>query len=399
MDMNAVKFSVDRVIAAKAPNAPPEIKAITSDEIAGTDKLVLHLKSPVAGALIHTWLKESDGLAIVSPTQVTKLGKAYETQPIGAGPYMYSSFKTDQLLSLRSWPGYWDAAERKLGGIDFIQTARGAPSVTALTSGTIDMVDLSVDDAGSLANRPGFALSRALSDSDLMMPVCQSKPPFDKLAARQALEYALNRADIKKAAFGDSSGAVTDSLLPTTSPLYAKPTPDVDYKFDPAKAKQLLAQAGVAPGTTIEVMIPNTSAGIGPASEVVQSELRDVGLTLKISTGTNFLADLNRIVPNIVLLANKLSAVSFWVTPGGGPNYCKYSNAKLTSAINAAASANDATSKMGWLDQQSIYRSDIPIVFIGIVPVISGHTDKVQGVTIMHSQAAGPLWRTIFIKK
>jgi peptide/nickel transport system substrate-binding protein len=312
---------------------------------------------------------------------------------------MFSSFKTDQLLSLRSWPGYWDAANRKLGGIDLIQTARGAPSVTALTSGTIDMVDLSVDDAGSLESRPGFVVSRALSDSDLMMPVCQSKPPFDKLAARQALEYAVNRADLKKAAFGDASGAVTDSLLPTTSPLYTKPSAGVDYQFDPAKAKQLLAQAGVAPGTTIEVMIPNTSGGVGPASEVLQAELRDVGLTLKISTGANFLADLNRIVPNIVLLANKLSAVSFWVTPGGGPNYCKYSNAQLTTAINAASSAKDDVSKTGWIDEQSIYRADIPIVFLANVPVLSGHTDKVQGITIMHSQAAGPLWRTIFIKK
>ena len=70
--------------------------------------------------------------------------------------------------------------------------------MTALTAGSIDMVDLSVDNAASLNGKPGFAVSRALSDSDLMMPVCQSKPPFDKLAARQALERVTQPAGQKK---------------------------------------------------------------------------------------------------------------------------------------------------------------------------------------------------------
>ncbi len=397
MDINSVKFSVDRVIAAKAPNAPPEIKAITSSEITGPNSIRLHLSSPVAGALIHTWLKESDGLAIVSPTQVNKLGANYETAPIGAGPYKFQSWQPQQLLQLRSWPGYWDRAEFRLGGIDFIQTAPGAPSVAALSAGTIDMVDVNSSDAAAVDGRPGLVVSRGLGDADLMMPICQTKAPFDKPEARQALEYALNRSDIKKAVYGDKSGAVADSPLPTSSPLYTKPTPDVDYQFDTAKAKQLLAQAGVAPGTTIDMITAGNN--VTPAAEVIQQQLAAVGLKLNITPTTNILADLAAKVPQVVLLENKLSAVSFWVTPGGGPNYCKYSNPTLTAAINQSSSANPDTQKKGWADAQATYRSDIPIVFIASVPVQSGHTDKVQGVTIMHSQAAGPLWRTIYIKK
>jgi ABC-type transport system substrate-binding protein len=140
-------------------------------------------------------------------------------------------------------------------------------------------------------------------------------------------------------------------------------------------------------------------SSVVPAAEVIQAQLAAVGLTLKISPTTNILADLNSKVPNLVLLNNKLSAVSFWVTPGGGPNYCKYNNPQLTAAINASSSAKDDVAKQGWADAQSIYRTDVPIVFLANAPVLSGHTDKVQGVTIMHSQAPGPLWRTIFIKK
>src|SRR5436305_14898993 len=127
----------------------------------------------------------------------------------------------------------------------------------------------------------------------------------------------------------------------------------------------MLAQAGLAPCTTVAML--TAQASVVPAAEVIQAQLAAVRLTLKISPTTNILADLAAKVPNVVLLENKLSAVSFWVTPGGGPNYCKYSNATLTAAINQSSSANPDTQKKGWADAQATYRSDIPIVFIATV--------------------------------
>jgi ABC-type transport system substrate-binding protein len=408
MDMDAVKFSVDRMIAAepknggKATNFPPQVQAIASDEVQPGNKIVLHLSSPVAGALIHTWLKESDHLAIVSPPQVQKLrpGKAFDAHPVGAGPYQFVSFQADQLLQLRTWSGYWDSAERKLGGIDFVQTKAGAPAVAALLAGTIDQADLGPADAASVEGRPEIQVNSQPTDGMLMMPVCLTKAPFNTIAARQALQYAINRADIGKAAVGKYA-AVTDSPLSTTNPYYTKPGSDVAYNYDTAKAKQLLAQAGVASGTNVSLFVASPAAGIGPASEVVQQELAAVGLNVSIVTGSSdFITNIGRLKPNLAILNNKLSALQNWTMPGGpAAAWCQYANPDLITAAAGADSANSQKAAAAWKTEQQIYRSEIPIVFIGSQPGLTGHSPKVHGITAIHSQGAGPLFRTIYMSK
>ena len=408
MDMDAVKFSFDRTIAAeprnggKATNFPPQVQAIKSDEVQPGNKIVLHLSAPVAGALIHTWLKESDHIAIVSPTQVQKLGPGagFDAHPVGAGPYQFVNFQPDQLLQLRSWSGYWDAGERKLGGIDFVETKPGAPAVAALLAGSIEQTDLGPADAASVEGRPEVGISSQPTDGMLMMPVCETKAPFNTLAARQALEYAINRADIGKAASGKYA-AVTDSPLATSNPFYVKPGPDVAYTFNQAKAKQLLASAGVPAGTAVSLFVPSPASGIGPASEVVQQELGAVGLNVSIVTGSSdFITNIGRLKPNLAILNNKLSALQNWTMPGGpAAAWCQYSNPDLITAAAGADSASTATASAAWKTEQQIYRSDIPIVFMGSQPGLSGHSPKVHGVTAIHSQGAGPLFRTIYMTK
>ncbi len=95
-------------------------------------------------------------------------------------------------------------------------------------------------------------------------------PPFDKLAARQAVNYAIDRSAIVKL-FG-GLGIVTQNFLPPTYPQYKK----IDYyTHDLAKAKQLVQKSGTA-GMKVTVWGLN-EAPSQPTTEYVADVLNKIG--------------------------------------------------------------------------------------------------------------------------
>jgi peptide/nickel transport system substrate-binding protein len=85
-------------------------------------------------------------------------------------------------------------------------------------------------------------------------------PPFDKLQARQAVNYAIDRNAMLK--FFGGLAQTTQNILPPNYPEYQKITP---YTHDLAKAKQLVKQSGTA-GQKVVVYGVNTD----PSKSVVE---------------------------------------------------------------------------------------------------------------------------------
>lgn len=98
--------------------------------------------------------------------------------------------------------------------------------------------------------------------------------PFDDIRVRQALAFAIDRKALVEA-MNDGDGTVLQSHMAPNDPDYV-PLPD-PYPYDPEKAKALLRQAGVKPGTRLILSFPP----IGYArdtSELIAAYLEQVGL-------------------------------------------------------------------------------------------------------------------------
>jgi peptide/nickel transport system substrate-binding protein len=108
-------------------------------------------------------------------------------------------------------------------------------------------------------------------------------PALRNVKVRQAINYAINRAAIAKALFGTSatpkSGIMTLDGNTGTGPA------DVDYPYDPAKAKQLLAQAGYSHGLTLKAIYPAYYGNFStPLVSAVAENLQAVGIQLQSSS-------------------------------------------------------------------------------------------------------------------
>jgi peptide/nickel transport system substrate-binding protein len=138
-------------------------------------------------------------------------------------------------------------------------------------------------------------------------------PALGKVAVRQAINYAIDPAAILKDVDG-GSGTLTRQIFPTTSTAY-DPALDSMYPYDPAKAKQLLAQAGYPNGFSLtlpEVVINGTTV-----FDLIKQYLGAVGIKVNYVQVplSNAIAD---------ILAPKYAAV--WLTLQEDPTAWQIAN-------------------------------------------------------------------------
>jgi peptide/nickel transport system substrate-binding protein len=105
-----------------------------------------------------------------------------------------------------------------------------------------------------------------------------NKAPFDDPAVVEAVRYAINRKEfVDKATFG--LGYETTQPFPEGYVAYDPESAD-RWSYDPDKAKQILADAGYAPG---EITVELTVRDDAVTNEIVQSQLAAIGITAKIT--------------------------------------------------------------------------------------------------------------------
>jgi peptide/nickel transport system substrate-binding protein len=218
---------------------------------------------------------------IVEPKALADPSKL-ATTPDGSGPYTLSTSGTIPGIryTLTRRPGYWDASAYPYSTIELwtyaspqamndallsgqIQVEQGTPASSA-QGDTKDGVNLVVGEqdtvAGIWLNDRSGALVKALGN----------------VRVRQALNYAIDRQAIVKAAFGADGTA--DSLI--VGPGQEGYNAQESYPYDPAKAKQLLAQAGYPNGFTLPVL--STQSG-DLMVQAVAGELAQIGVNVQIS--------------------------------------------------------------------------------------------------------------------
>ncbi|UBV44512.1 ABC transporter substrate-binding protein (plasmid) [Deinococcus taeanensis] len=239
---------------------------------------------------------------IASPDAVKKAGARYGTPaalPVGTGPFIMQSWRTGDRITLVPNKGHWG---RKASYDQLQLRFLKDPSVrlNELKAGTIDFTtDLNPDQFNAVkADKnlnpviiPGFNvgfLSLNLGNQNLKN---------DKV--RQAISMAINKKAIVEAFWGDLGVSDASFLPPALSWANSKAVP-ADYKFDPAAAKKLLAEAGYPNGFTIDLWYMPVSRPYFPTpkpiAEAMAADLAAIGIkaTLKTEDWAKYLEDRNK---------------------------------------------------------------------------------------------------------
>jgi peptide/nickel transport system substrate-binding protein len=271
-----VGFYTDIVGAnAYAAHKAAHISGIVANDAAMT--ITFHLVKP-DGAFL-------DDLAIPFAFAVPK-GTPYKdisTDPawrVATGPYMVSSYVPRQQIVLTPNPNFmqWTPASPKghVNEVDITIGITPEQAVNETIAGQLDWYMEAVPADRFTALRKQYPKQTFLypRNNVTYFSMNSRKPPFDKLAVRQAVNYAIDRNALVKI-FG-GQGIPSETVLP---PGFGSSYQEHHlYPHNVAKAKQLIAQAG-ATGAPVQVWTTN-AAPAPAASQYLASVLKQIGLNV-----------------------------------------------------------------------------------------------------------------------
>ncbi|WP_104087217.1 ABC transporter substrate-binding protein [Arthrobacter sp. GMC3] len=199
--------------------------------------------------------------------------KAFDAKPIGTGPYKFvSAAKDDKIVFARN-DDYNGPKPALAKDMTWFLLSDASARVTAMQSGRVQAIeDVPYLDVDALKAKVTVESVQSFGLMFLMFNL--SRAPFDKKEVRQALHYALDKeAIIKTALLGN--GTAASSYFQEGSPNYQKAS--TVYTFDAAKAKSLLASAGV---TDLKVTLTSTdTAWVKDVVPLIKKNWDAVGVT------------------------------------------------------------------------------------------------------------------------
>jgi peptide/nickel transport system substrate-binding protein len=158
----------------------------------------------------------------------------------------------------------------------------GATRESLILAGQVDLIVLPpIADVPALQKNPAVKVLLAPSDRTIFIAMNTTKPPLNDVRVRQALNHAVDKqAIIQNVLFG-----AADQMDAPMAPSLFGYCKVGTYEFNQAKAKQLLAEAGVKPGTKIPFIHPTGRyVQDKEASQAIAGYLREVGLEPEMGT-------------------------------------------------------------------------------------------------------------------
>jgi len=303
---------------------------------------------------------------------------------IGAGPFIVTSAVDGSSMKLKKNPGFWDAANVKLDEIDLVYYVDAGQRTNALLSGDADLIDyVAWPDFDRVKSTKGLVLD-AKAGSYINLEFNASKGPFADPRVRQAVGYAVDRDAVVKTAFSGHAKPTYGVPLDESSPFASELSKNM-LKYDPEKAKQLLAQAGYAGGFKATILSTNSQQFYQDTAQVVQANLAKVGIKLTIDA------------PDWPTRNEKSAAGNYGIRISGGgglvtsPAYLGawlatnnhsygYKNTDLVKALDAGRTAEtEDAAKQAYDKAFQIFAEDTPAVYLAAREQGFAYKDKVKG--------------------
>ncbi len=293
MTADDVKYSFERMM--KLPRAPatyfyvgvkgaPAYQAGKAKEITGvkvldkyTVEFDLSYPDPAFLNAYTMWFGY-----VVAKEWVQKWGdRAVARHPLGTGPFIFVHWTPGREVVLKKNPNYWDKGKPYLDELKFVFSLTPSTALLKLERGEIDVLG---------DNIPPADIPRVLSDPQWKGQVQTQKfiagvyffmnqqfKPFDNVKVRQALSWAINREKLCKL----QSGQATPLWQFFPEGMPGSEPGKKYYGYDPAKAKQLLAEAGYPNGFKTQLYSHN----VDPFPKIIQSvqnDLAQIGVTASV---------------------------------------------------------------------------------------------------------------------
>jgi peptide/nickel transport system substrate-binding protein len=323
-------------------------------------------------------------------------------KPIGTGPFIFDSYTPkEQVVAVKN-PNYWG----KIASVDKIVYRIIPEALTRnmlLKSGEIQLAFIMPPDiAVGYMNKSGFTVNQQAIPRTRLMDFNVEKAPFNDIRARQSVNYAIDRQAIITSVL-EGVGTSGAGLFPPGS--YWANESIKPWPYNPDKARQLLAEAGwkdtnrdgilEKDGKPLKIQLVTypERAELPPIAEVIQQQLKKVGMDVEIISVTNAASEGLRSKSQFDLY---LMGRGLFFTPdpdeimstdyhskgtlGNGLGAYRWTNSRVDALIEKARTTDDlAVRKVMYDEVQSIAYDETPVCYLNYYVNLDITSDKIQG--------------------
>jgi peptide/nickel transport system substrate-binding protein len=283
-----VKFTIDTI---KDPDtASPfaaDLAAIKEVNVKDQHTVDIVLNYPFPNLLFNL---SNTASGIVSKEAYQKHGDEYGNKYIvGTGPYIFEEWVRGDKIVLRKNPDYnW--------GPDWMSNT-GPALIDKIVLRTIPeensrLMELETGGLHILRNVPATFVEKLENNDEIeiysgsatklgYLAYACDKEPFTDVRVRRAINHAVDREQILEHVFRGVGQPAYGYLPPALKDEYYARSEAEGYKYDPEKARELLAEAGYADGLKLTLSSDNATEN-SRLAQVLQSQLKEVGIEVDI---------------------------------------------------------------------------------------------------------------------
>ncbi len=349
----------------------------------------------------------------VVPKEVVEFyGKDFRSHPIGTGPFKFKFWKEGEELVLLKNEKYWekDQQGKSLPYLDAVRATFINDKQTAFMEFIKKNLDFFNDIDGSyrddiltktghitkkyqgkfqFISRPYLCTEYLGMLIDSTLPIVKSSPLRLK-KVRQAINYAIDKQKMVKYLRNSIGTPGYSGFIPAGMPGYNS-NEVKGYRYDPDKARRLLAEAGFPNGNNLPEILLSATTTTRDLIEYIQGELGKVGIKTRVEVtqgaslrelisknGVNFfrgtwIADYpdGEIYLSVFYSKNKIPF---------GPNYTGFNNPAFDALFQKAYTAkNDEERFKLYRQMDNIVMEQAPVVVLYYVKLVNMYQNNISG--------------------
>nr|WTA64995.1 ABC transporter substrate-binding protein [Micromonospora sp. NBC_00855] len=397
-DSAAVKATLQRHLTNARSARKSELGPIDGVDTPDAQTVVLRLKQPFAPLLGA--LADRAGM-IMSAQALRSKGDDFASAPVCVGPFKFAKRVPQNSIEVVRDPNYYDASKVHLDAISWRILTDASIRAANLRSGDAQVADsISTQDVASLREDAAVSVlqSQSLGYQGLTINVGNvdgvgtapkpiNRPLAQNAKVRQAFEHAIDRKSLVDAVFNGLHAAACSPISPAST--FSSPEAQTCPAHDPAKAKQLLAEAGVQTPYTVTMLASNTPDTLRLA-QALQSMVKDGGFDLKINPVeySSLLDEQDR--GNFELLQLGWSGridpdanITNFVGTGASQNVAGYSNPQLDTLLTQARQAGDVEERRKLYGQAvTLLQQDDALIYLYRQRNLTAVSKQIQGLQV-----------------
>ncbi|HEX8417529.1 MAG TPA: ABC transporter substrate-binding protein [Methylobacterium sp.] len=382
LDAAAAKFSIERHLKMPGSQRRGEISPIDTVEVVDDLTFRINLKTPFAPLLAQ--FTDRSGM-MVSPKAAQALGDKFSTAPVCAGPFKFVERVPQDRIVVERFDGYWNKDQIQIKRIEFRPIPDGTVRLTNLRSGQLDLLErLAPNDLAQVKRDAKLKVGSTveLGFQSIVFNTAKDTPIGTDARIRAAFEAAIDRNAINQVVFNGEFVPGNQWVQPQ-NPNYLPEFPVP--KRDVAKAKALLAEAGVKNPVVNLIVYANSEAPL--VGQVIQAMTKEAGFDVRIQA-TDFTTALD--------LADKGNFEAYLYNWSGRPdpdgntfsflacktplNYSRYCNPEADAAMAASRLSTDPEKrKAAWKTLAGRVQADRPFLYLFHRRLLWAYTAKLTG--------------------